>query len=90
MSDRIPEFVKGATNVYRTKNFIVRQKACVTTAEKTMSCSATTRFSGGQPSAIGSTKYCFVGAGTRTGNGFPPRCTREFTSTDRVGNGREE
>lgn len=26
MSDRIPEFVKGATNVYRTKNFIVRQK----------------------------------------------------------------
>lgn len=26
MSDRVPEFVVGATNVYRTRDFIVRQK----------------------------------------------------------------
>lgn len=26
MNDRVPEFVVGATNVYRTRDFIVRQK----------------------------------------------------------------
>ncbi len=27
----VPEFVKGSTNVYRTKNFIVKQKLCFRT-----------------------------------------------------------
>ena len=65
MNDRVPEFVVGATNVYRTRiSSSGRKSVSATTERKTTSCSATTHFSGVQPSGTGSTRYFSAAAGT--------------------------
>ena len=65
MNDRVPEFVVGATNVYRTRDFIVRQKIGIRyDGEESNVVFSDDTFSGGLPSGTGSTRYCSAVAGT--------------------------
>ena len=71
MKDNIPDFIKDATNVYRTN------------ARRITSCSATTPFISGRQSATKNMRYSSATGVTSTESVCPLPCTQERISTDR-------
>lgn len=84
MKDNIPDFIKDATNVYRTKGYIVKQVIGIQyDCKENTSYSATILSISGRQSATRNMRYSSVTGVTSTASACPLPCTREHISTDR-------
>lgn len=76
----VPDFVKGATNVYRTRDFIVKQVIGIKIdCEENNAVVSHDTFYRAPRSVTPNTKFCFVIGNALTVSGCRPLCTRERT-----------